>query len=98
MIGDSIGGTSLETTSKCPKCGDELQDICLTSNPPQYMKQCPRCGYSTTPKRNTSNAVGVHISRKCEVCGEPTEGLDAHLCRNCRFALLKMIKEKNTGI
>lgn len=24
----------------CPKCGADLEDIVLTSNPPQYMKKC----------------------------------------------------------
>lgn len=24
----------------CPKCGSDLEDIVLTSNPPQYMKKC----------------------------------------------------------
>lgn len=33
----------------CPKCGEELLDstpnIVLTSNPPQYNVNCPKCGY-----------------------------------------------------
>lgn len=30
--------------SKCPKCGEELECVALTSNPPRFSYQC-KCGY-----------------------------------------------------
>ena len=30
----------------CPECGADLQEICLTSNPPQFEKYCPTCGWT----------------------------------------------------
>lgn len=35
----------------CPKCGHELVDIVLTSNPPIYKKECYNCGW-THAERN----------------------------------------------
>lgn len=32
----------------CPKCGKDLQEICLASMPPQYKMQCLSCGWSYT--------------------------------------------------
>lgn len=31
----------------CPKCGCDLVDLCLTSNPPKYKKECFNCGWSS---------------------------------------------------
>lgn len=32
----------------CPKCGSDLQEEVLASNPPQYRKFCIQCGWSHT--------------------------------------------------
>ena len=32
----------------CPKCGEPLMDIMLTSNPPIPRKECYKCGWSWT--------------------------------------------------
>lgn len=29
----------------CPKCGHDLEEIILTSNPPQHEKRCSNCGW-----------------------------------------------------
>lgn len=35
----------------CPNCGGDLQEIVLTSNPPQNKKVCHQCGWSYTEPR-----------------------------------------------
>lgn len=32
----------------CPKCGGELDEICLMTYPPQYITKCKECGWSHT--------------------------------------------------
>ena len=29
----------------CPKCGSDLIDLVITTNPPKSGKQCPNCGW-----------------------------------------------------
>ena len=41
----------------CPKCGNDLQEVILASNPPQHKIYCNNCGWS-------------HIERE-EVCRIP---------------------------
>ena len=36
----------MEIIYTCPKCGHDLQEIILTSYPPQYKKICNHCGYT----------------------------------------------------
>ena len=43
--------------NKCPVCGGWLYDICLTSNPPKYVKQCYQCGYSKD--RDIANIIAA---------------------------------------
>lgn len=40
----------------CPICGHDLQEVVLTSLPPQYRKICNHCGYTYTEQ---SSAVRV---------------------------------------
>lgn len=37
----------------CPNCGNELQHLCLTSNPPINRVQCFKCGYIKDNKQST---------------------------------------------
>lgn len=39
----------------CPKCGGDLQEMCLASLPPQYYMRCLACGWSKT--RQSSEQV-----------------------------------------
>lgn len=32
----------------CPKCGADLQEVMLATNPPMHRKQCMSCGWSYT--------------------------------------------------
>ena len=34
----------------CPKCGGDLQELCLTSLPPKYKVVCNSCGWSEIKK------------------------------------------------
>ena len=43
--------------NKCPVCGGWLYDICLTSNPPKYVKKCYQCGYSRD--RDVANIIAA---------------------------------------
>ena len=36
----------------CPKCGHDLQELMLPSNPPQYEKRCPNCGWNHIEKQD----------------------------------------------
>lgn len=40
----------------CPKCGNDLQELCLPSIPPQYKIECFKCGWS---KMKYSDPIGV---------------------------------------
>lgn len=37
----------------CPKCGRDLQEICLTSLPPQYQYCCLSCGWKSVARGNS---------------------------------------------
>ena len=41
----------------CPKCGGDLLDIMLMSNPPIPKKVCPACGWSWIGKREETIRV-----------------------------------------
>ena len=43
----------------CPKCGGDLQELCLTSLPPQYKVVCNSCGWSETKKSEPLEVVRV---------------------------------------
>lgn len=32
----------------CPKCGADVEELVLASNPPQYQKRCRSCGWTYT--------------------------------------------------
>jgi rubredoxin len=36
----------------CPKCGADIQEICLTSLPPQQKMVCTKCDWSYTKPRS----------------------------------------------
>ena len=40
----------------CPICGHDLQEVVLTSLPPQYQKICNHCGYTYTEQ---SSAIRI---------------------------------------
>lgn len=47
----------------CPKCGHDLQELMLPSNPPQYEKHCPNCGWSHIEKQQ-NDVVRTPYSEK----------------------------------
>lgn len=46
----------------CPKCGSDLQDIVLTSYPPQHKKYCSNCGWSHTEKEEICRIPYVPVT------------------------------------
>lgn len=65
----------------CPKCGGDLQDLVLASYPPQYKKECPKCGWSHIEKPNdevvripynppeySTPKVNIYASPYCQNC------------------------------
>ena len=36
----------------CPKCGADLEEIVLASNPPQHQKRCRSCGWEHTERED----------------------------------------------
>lgn len=45
----------------CPKCGGDLEELVLTSFPPQYQKRCKNCNWKTIEK---SDDIVVRIPYK----------------------------------
>ena len=43
----------------CPKCGGDLQELCLASMPPQYKMVCLSCGWSEIKKSEPLEIVRV---------------------------------------
>lgn len=43
----------------CPMCGADLQDIVMTSYPPQAAKKCVKCGWEYVYKDGGENDVRV---------------------------------------
>ena len=67
----------------CPRCGNDLQEIALTSNPPQYQKFCSRCGWSHTtvdeiyriPYQLEATSALNYVPEACKKCSNhPSNG------------------------
>lgn len=50
----------------CPVCGNDLYDICYTSYPPKYGKQCMNCGWN-------SGVINEEITRVPYPCNNNDE-------------------------
>ena len=56
----------------CPNCGHDLQDICLTSNPPINKKVCHYCGWSVEEPQE--NIVRIPYGNENDI--QPSEIFD----------------------
>ena len=48
----------------CPKCGNDLHEICLASLPPQYKMECWSCGWSEMKKSEPVEVVRIPYGGK----------------------------------
>ena len=37
----------------CPKCGENLAEVCIATNPPKYRKWCLHCGWQSQIEEST---------------------------------------------
>ena len=51
----------------CPKCGADLEEIVLTSNPPQHQKRCRNCGWTHTEREDVVRIPFVDPSIKVDL-------------------------------
>ena len=72
----------------CPKCGSDLQDIVLTSYPPQYQKYCGNCGWTHVEKEEVCRIPYVpdtssfSIPAACKTCSNHPSNGGSGIC-NC---------------
>lgn len=48
---------NMNINNKCSKCGDEMQDLVLTSYPTIHVKRCYQCGYEEKTETNIKGIV-----------------------------------------
>lgn len=65
----------------CPKCGHDLLDLMLTTNPPIPKKECLNCGWSWTGEREEVirvpfDGVGFEQSACINCTNNPKNGGD----------------------
>lgn len=64
----------------CPKCGADLYDMALPTNPPIYKKQCLKCGWVSGEKQEESIRIPYYddnnlVPSACMMCpNHPTNG------------------------
>lgn len=52
----------------CPKCGADLQEYTLTSNPPQSHYNCPLCGWSyTEPNKQPEEIIRISFGGNSQI-------------------------------
>ena len=76
----------------CPKCGSDLEEIVLTSYPPQYQKLCRKCGYEyieqtetiripfVEPEVNQANLVTQLNNNACDNCSNNPNNGGSGIC------------------
>ena len=47
----------------CPQCGNDLQDVLITTNPPIPKKECWKCGWSWTGEMEKEEVIRIPYSR-----------------------------------
>lgn len=77
----------------CPKCGHDLQDLMLASNPPIHKKECFNCGWSWTGKSeqvvrvpfggNTWNELENYTLLNCNLDNPAISNYSQPSCLNC---------------
>lgn len=67
----------------CPKCGGDLQELVLCSYPPQYKKECPKCGYSYIEKSDPIIRVPYIEPTVLEQPKISCADSINHACENC---------------
>lgn len=65
----------MEIIYTCPKCGSDLQELCLPSYPPQYQKRCLNCGWVSEIEK--SEIIRIPYS------ADITKSSIPNACRNC---------------
>lgn len=87
----------------CPKCGADLQDLCLTTYPPQYQKKCFSCGWVSDITREdeiripypdhtpTIHGLGMdNINEACRCCSNHPSNGGSGICY-CTLGLPKVM-------
>ena len=57
----------------CPKCGGTLTDLCLASYPPQYLKECFNCGWTSETKQEEIIKIPYKIPDTTDKSNEKTD-------------------------
>lgn len=73
----------------CPKCGADLEELMLASNPPQYQQQCRSCGWKHTEQEAVvripfgdpcMKADLNSVPEPCKGCSNPLSNGGSGIC------------------
>jgi len=67
----------------CPKCGGDLQEVMLATNPPIQKKQCMSCGWSYTDT-DREDVLRVPFEPPTERKAVDYQSVDDHKCHTCK--------------
>lgn len=71
----------------CPKCGHDLTNLIITTNPPIPKKECHNCGWSWEGKREdvkivpfNSNNINSDNNSPCDKCNNNIKNGGTGIC------------------